>query len=247
MTRRLNQVVAAEATVKASTAEKVTKLLRVLSKPELFGGMTKTYVPLVEGDETLPPEERRLQANVPEVLQLATDAWSELLDTTLTKDHANCNATASVEVDGTTLLDNVPVVYLLFLEKRVHDFATLVGKIPVLDPAYDWKKDEQGLYRTDPIKTNRTRKDKEALTLFAPTEHHPGQAEVITVDKVVGHYELRHVSGGITHAEKRRMTRNCEKLLRAIKEAREQANMTEAPAQKADGILDFIFGAKETA
>ncbi|WP_443732109.1 DUF7873 family protein [Streptantibioticus silvisoli] len=67
-----------------------------------------------------------------------------------TKERANRAARADVTVEGRTILADVPVTWLLFLEKRLTDLRTFVKKPPVLDAAGSWSPDPS---------TDRTRAD----------------------------------------------------------------------------------------
>jgi hypothetical protein len=52
------------------------------------------------------------------VLRETSATLTRLFDVTPTKDWANCEARADVKVDGRVLVPDVPVAYLLFLEKQ---------------------------------------------------------------------------------------------------------------------------------
>ena len=47
-----------------------------------------------------------------------------------TQDFANCQAKANVVVDGQTILKEVPVTHLLFLEKQLVDLRTFIDGLP---------------------------------------------------------------------------------------------------------------------
>jgi len=65
----------------------------------------------------------------------------------------------NVLVNGKILLEQVPVTYLLFLEKQLTDLKTLVGKVPTLDEAEEWSFDEStGVYKSQAVRTTRTQK-----------------------------------------------------------------------------------------
>ena len=62
---------------------------------------------------------RRQQHQAEAVLRSTATALTQLFDVTATKDWANCEARADITVDGRALLRDVPVSYLLFLEKQL--------------------------------------------------------------------------------------------------------------------------------
>lgn len=74
-----------------------------------------------------------MQIKAEDVLRATAGTLTRLFDVTATKDWANRTAAADVVVDGTVLLAQVPVPYLLFLEKQLTDMHTFVRKLPVLD------------------------------------------------------------------------------------------------------------------
>lgn len=79
--------------------------------------------------------------------------------------------------------------------------------------------------------TSKTKKVQKALTLVAPTKEHPGQAQVITDDVVVGHWRQVKMSGAMPLPAKQSLVEKVERLQKAVKFAREQANMGDAPEQ----------------
>src|SRR5438046_1991846 len=94
-----------------------------------------------------------------DIVRQSAQRLTELFDITATKDCTNQVAVADILVDGKTLVSQVPVTYLLFLEKQLTDFHTIVKKLPLLDGSEDWHVDEsQGCYGTEPVQKTRTKK-----------------------------------------------------------------------------------------
>ncbi len=240
--KRLNQVIVAEAQAKTSCQEQISKLHHLSSKEDLYSGLSKTYTPLKEEDEALPTEEKRIQVRAVEQIEAAKTAWKDLFDLTLSKDRGNCEAKADLIIDGGVILSGVPVTYLLFLEKRVTDILTFLKNIPVLNEAYDWELGVGGIYRSNEVKTHRTKKVQRGLVLHPPTDKHPAQTQLIVEDVVVGHYHTQHTSGALPHDQKKDLVKKAEKVLRAVKEAREKANIAEAPEADTSPLMDYIFG-----
>ena len=138
---KLNQIIAVEKGVKSSATRRITDLHRDGQKDALLSGIYGTYQPRDEEGDHLPGESTRVQIKAEDVLTEAAQVMTRLFDVTLTKDHANTVARAEVVVDGHPLLRDVPVTYLLFLEKQLTDLHTFVAKLPVLDPSADWSFD----------------------------------------------------------------------------------------------------------
>ena len=180
----------------------------------------------------------------------ALSPLTELFDVTATKEWANCEATADVVIDGTTLLANVPVTYLLFLEKQLVDIRTFVSKMPILDPAETWTLDPAtGSWVTEPAETNRTQKVPFNHVKAEATEKHPAQVEVMYTDIVVGTWTKRSFSGAMAAARVQELTDRVDKLAAAVKFAREEANMLEAEKRTGVGgaVFDYILTGTVTA
>lgn len=243
MTQKLNQVIAVEKGIKQRNNDVGSELIKAVKKPVLFNGFDKKYQPLDESGEKFPPESLKVQMNTKQVLKESNRVLADLLDITATKDFANCVAKSNLVVDGKVLLEGAPATYLLFLEKQLTDMNTLVSELPVLDSAEDWTFDKNSdLFKTAPIQTGKTKKVQKSLVLLAPTEKHPGQAQLITEDQTVGYWDTVKTSGAIPAPEKAKLLEKIEKLQKAVKFAREEANTTEAPAMKvADKLLGWLF------
>jgi len=232
MAGKLNQVIAVEKGVKSRVYALVSDLYKKVQKPDLFSGFTKQYRKKDEESEDYAPENKHIQATVASMLGEVKKNLTELLDVTATKDYANMSAVADVAVDGQVLLKGVPVTYLLFLEKQLNDLSSFVGSLPVLDPAETWDLDTtSNVYRTPKIETNRLKKVQKPIVLYAATKEHPAQTAMITEDVVTGYWETIKESGAISPVDKLALTERVQKLIKAVKYAREEANGVEAPPQ----------------
>ena len=222
---KINQIIAIEKGVKSRSYAEIDSLRKVLKKQDLFNGFAKEYQPKEEGAETLPPEKKIVAHTTSAVLADMDKSWSDYLNITARKDWSNCAAKANVVVDGNTLLADVPVTYLLFLEKQITDLRTIVTDIPTLDPAETWIKDENsGLFTTQPVMTHRTKKVPKVVVMYPAMDKHPAQTQLLQEDITDGHWRTVKQSGAMPATEKRVLVDKLEKLLRAVKEAREAAN-----------------------
>lgn len=228
--RKLSQVLAVEAGIKSRWTSVVSDAYKRIQKPALFVGLAKTYTPDDEKGDVLPPEHQRVQATVHDVLLEVRRRGTELFDVTAAKDWANCSARADVVVDGEVLINAAPPTYLLFLEKKLTDLRTFVEKLPVLDPAEEWWFDANAsLFKSKPTRTARTAKEQRGIVLYDATPEHPAQTQLITKDVKVGMWETTRMSGAVPAARKQEILDRVEVLLKAVKEAREEANMAAAP------------------
>jgi len=240
---KLNQIIALEKGVKSRSYASLTENHQRLQKAALLTGITRTYRPRDDEGERYPPESTRVQVRAEEVVQRSAVILGELFDVVATKDWSNCTARADVMVDGKLLLAQVPVTHLLFLEKQLVDLHTFVSKLPVLDPAETWHFDStQDCWASDPAETSKTKKVPRNHVKAEATEKHPAQVEVYHEDIVVGFWKTVKFSGAVPAARVRELTERVEKLQKAVKMAREEANS--APAEKvqtSDKVFGYLF------
>jgi hypothetical protein len=240
---KLNQIIAVEKGVKSRVYGEITEMHKVSQKPELFNGFVKTYRKKDEDGEDYPQERKKAQMAADAMLSKAAALLTELFDVTATKDWGNRHAVADVEVDGQVLIKDAPVPFLLFLEKQIADLHTFVEKVPVLDETDDWMKDDaSGLYKTAPTTTHRTKKVQKPVVLYEATKEHPAQTQIITEDVVVGFWDTIKHSGALPTPRKQLLLERIEKLSKAVKFAREQANAAEAEQQRiGKAIFDYLL------
>ncbi len=244
MSPKLNQVIAIEKGMKSSTESEITQAYHFIQKPEIFNGLTRTYSPKDEDGEPLPPEQQRITMTVALLTQAFSSALAKLFDITATKVYGNTAAKADVVVDGTVLLENVPVEYLLFMEKRLQDVMTFVSKLPTLDPGAEWHMDEaQGVFATEPTQTHRTKKVMRNHVKAPATDKHPAQVEVYTEDETVGYWKMIRYSGAVPVPLRDQWKGRVAKLQAAVKFAREEANSIPVEqVETGDKVFRYLFG-----
>lgn len=241
---RLNQIIAVEKGVKSRSFQELTEAHHALQKTSLLSGISRTYRPKDEEGEQLPPESTKVQVKAEEVIRQTVSILTRLFDVTATKDWANCQAKADVVVDGQALLKDVPIAYLLFLEKQLVDLHTFVRKLPVLDAAESWSYDESAdCYATDSIQTVRTKKVPRNHVKAEATEKHPAQVEVYYEDVIIGHWKTVKFSGALPAKRVNELRERVEKLQEAVKFAREEANGLEVTdRQTGEKVFRYLFG-----
>lgn len=242
--QHLSQTIAIEKDVKEKAAQALGHAQGQFGNASLLSGIERTYTPTIEGGDELPPESTRVRVNVKDELAKVKVRLSDLFDTTATKDYTNCTAKASVIVDGDVLLEAVPATYLLFLEKQLGELAAFVKRIPTLDASEKWDYDQnQDCFATPASETVRTKKEKKFMQVYAGNEHHPPQFNVWDEDVPQGRWSTIKYSGAMTVKEWNAINERIERLQRAVKFAREEANRTEAKQQSVgDPLLKYIFG-----
>lgn len=245
MVAKLNQIIAIEKGTKAKATSEISTLYKMVQKPDLFNGFTKNYQPLAEDDtEKLPSESKRVQLTVKECLDRFQRSMGELVEVSARRDYTNCVASADVKVDGKVIFAKAPTPFLLFMEKQLNDLHAFVSALPVLDEGEDWTADpNSGLEKAKPTQTHRTKKTQRPIVLYDATEHHPAQTQLLTEDVIAGHWTQTKQSGAIARTRKATLLERTVTLLNAVKQAREEANMTdEVNSTNAEEMFSYVFG-----
>ena len=241
---KLNQINAIVAARKSEVEKAIGELNKILQKEPLFNGRERTYRPLDEvNGQRLPAESQKVQQRADQIIEQATTHWTDLWNAVLTQDTGNQGARADLVVDGQTLLANVPVTTLLFLDKQVTEVVNFVTKLPTPDPAEEWAHDPNtGLLKSQVSESLRTQKEPAVFVKYEATKEHPAQTEFYMKDSPVGTWRQILYSGCIQADRKNAILARLKKLQDAVKLAREQANLLEVERQKAgEPLLAYIF------
>jgi hypothetical protein len=243
MTTKLNQIVAIEKGVKSKSYAELTEAHHNVQKQALLSGISRTYQPKDEEGEQLPPESTRVQLKAEDVVRQTTANLTRLFDVTATKDWANCTARADVTVDGRPVLRDVPVSYLLFLEKQLSDLNTFVKKLPVLDAGETWTHDPSSdTWKTEPVRTLRTKKVMRNHVKAEATDKHPAQVETYNEDVTIGYWTTTKFSGAVPAQRVNELLERVDKLSQAVKFAREEANTFEVTDQHVgEAVFAYLF------
>lgn len=238
---RLNQIVAIEKGVKERMHNAISALYKLVQKPALFTGFSKTYAPKDEGGDARPAESNKVQVTVPDTLAQLRACLGTLMEVEARKDWSNTEARADVVVDGVTVLAAAPTTFLLFLEKQLTDFRTFVAALPTLDPALDWEVDSNdGLYKSQAVQTQSTKTTQKPIVLYPATDKHPAQTQLIQDVQIIGYWSDVKQSGAIKETDKRALVARAEALLDAVKTTRSKANEIEEVA--APDTVKAVFG-----
>lgn len=240
---KLNQVNALVSGRKSEVEKKITEVYHLIQKDALFDGLTRTYKPKDENGDQLPAERKLVQQKVKTIIDSATSIWTELWDLVHTQDVGNQAAKADVVVNGVTVLPQVPVTTLLFLETQLTHLQTFVSKLPTPDPSEEWEYDlNTDLLKTKPTLTVRTKKVPRNHVKAEATKEHPAQVEVYQEDTQVGTWTQILYTGRIPAQKKNEVLTLVKELRDAVKLAREQANNLDQKLVKiGKNIFDFVF------
>jgi hypothetical protein len=220
----LNQILAIEKGVKATAARVLTDAYQQLQKPAPLTGILRSYRPRDDEGERLPEERTEVKVRVGEEL-------------------AKVRAKSDIVVDGQTLLTDVPVTTMLTLEKQLQDLRTFVAKLPILDIGERWTWDDDAkAYVTAPRETTRTKKVMRNHVLAEATDKHPAQVQVYQEDVIVGYWRTLVYSGAVPGAQRAAMLDRVDRLLAAVRSAREAANTVEvSDAACGQAIMGYLW------
>ena len=240
---RLNQIIALSKDAKAQGEAALTKAHHDLQKSQLISGLSRVYASLDEMGEGLPPESTRVQIRSDEVIKTVTTRLTRMFDVVATQETANTHATATVIVDDNTLLTEVPVVVLIFLEKQLDNLKTFIRKLPVLDPSEHWQFSESAdAYATDPVQTTRTKKVPRNHVRAPATDKHPAQVDMWYEDVIAGTWTTVKFSGALPATRVAELLGRVERLEDAVKMAREQANSIDVvDVHIGRPVFDYLF------
>lgn len=241
---QLHQILAVEKGTKTRVYREVTDAHHQLSQsnPKLTG-ISRTYQPKDDEGDKLPPESTLLQLRATDALDKVKTSLTQLLDITLTKDLANQDATGSIVIDGVIIYPDVPVSYLLFMEKQLADMTTIINKLPVLDPAEKWEWDEAADAYATSVQTTRTKKIPRNHVKAPATDKHQAQVDVYFEDQVVGYWTTTKFSGALPQSRVNQLKDRVVKLANAVKVAREEANGFVVGTNTSIGtaVFDYLF------
>lgn len=241
----LAQMIAVEKGVKQRANKRLGGLQRELvTRLPQMSGLTRTYRPINDEDpERLPAESVRVQVKAEEILDQVAETMTDLFDVVYTREAGNTGATAHIQVGDVIVAEDVPVTYLLFLDKQLDDLLTILRSLPVLDPAEDWTYDQNAsVYRTPQRVTTRAKKIPFPFVKAAATDKHPAQVETQFEDKIVGFWDKTTFSGALPADRVFQLVRRTEALQRAVRSARELANATQVEQRKiGQRVFDYLL------
>lgn len=243
MSFKLNQVIAISGTVKSRKQSTFDATYHQMKKEGIFSGYTKTYVAKDEEGEKLPDDVKIVQLTVDKAIMTARTVLEDMFNIVATQDKGNCLAKADVKIDGNILLKDVPATHLIFLEKELKDINTFIESFPVLDPSEDWAfESANGCFKSKPTETFRTKKIPKSMITAPATDKHPAQVHMYTDDVVIGTYTTTKFSGNMLATRKEKFLDKVRVLIRAVQQAREEANMTEVESvDYGSTVLSYIF------
>lgn len=205
-------------------------------KPALFFGYNKRLEMFEEGHPEAPEESQEITDTVRGKMDYTAEHIIRYFDCELQKELTNQTAKADLEVDGAIIATDLPATFLLGLETKLKAVRRIYECMPTLAPGKTWEKDYtkgDDVYVSVPaeekFKTAKTFKHKVLVPAQFPKEGEggsslPAQIERWEETENVGKYITKTWSGMITSAQKSTFIGRVDKLIRAVKKARQKAN-----------------------
>lgn len=249
MTTKLHELLAAEETVTQAAEKLLAETNEKFNKQtEFFTGHVRTLARLRDSpeDHAIEAAQRRvkeLPTTVEETLKYVFPYVDKALGVKLRKHTTNQVAQSDIELDGTVIMRDVPVDFLLDLEKILPRWRAMFATMPTLDPSRQWARERDGVWKTtEPTTASQTEKIMYPVVLAEATDKHPAQVKESTKDVVVGTFSQIDMSGAATSQQKADVLALCDKLLVAVKQARMRANSVEVkePADGAEKITQLF-------
>jgi hypothetical protein len=184
---------------------------------------------------------------VPDKMDYVVKHAIRWFDVVSQKEATNQLAKADLVIDDKVLIADVPATCLLGLESKLAEFRNLVMAIPTLQPGKEWERDPAKgphVYRSKhPDVKTRTKKKMEFQKIADATDHHPAQVKDWITDVPVGRITEQVWSSMLSPSEKSELLGRVDRMIRAVKRARQRANNTEVVQTKiGKPIFDFILG-----
>ncbi len=241
---RLNQIIAVASGKKSEATKALGEVYHKLQVAGLFSGIARNYRPKDDDGDKLPPENKQVQFTVASALEAIKTSLKDCLDVIATQEYGNCSAAADVVVEGEVVLPQVPVTYLLFLEKQLLNVRNTFEKLPVLDPGKEWVQSPvANCWATKPVESTKSTKVPASQVLYEATKEHPAQVQAYSKDVLAGYWTTTEFSGAIQESEKASLIARVGALQNAVKQAREEANsVTVSNVKVADSLFDYLLG-----
>lgn len=238
---KLHELLAVESEL-ANRANDALKAARdVFTSPQKLIGQVRKYRPMDENSKGQPDEVTNLSTTVEQEVKLLFAAFGNWLDASIQKEVTNQSTNAAIELGGETF--GLPAPALLNLESKLANLRAVLEAIPTNDTTERWEWDkETEAYVSAPRITFRTEKQPKAFVAYEATDKHPAQVQVFTEDVRVGEWTTIIKSGMLSPSRKRDVMARLDKVIAAVKKARQRANDIEVTEVRiADALMSYIW------
>jgi regulator of sigma D len=246
-----HELLAVEGDLQGTAKKVVDEAIQTFSKrADHFQGHIKTLTMFDEARQETEggvTERKELVSTVDDKLKYVFGHIVNYYDAVLQKESTNQKAVADLTLDGKVIGKDLPATFLLGLETKLKSIRAMLEAIPTLPPGIAWELDataKGGVYKTThPITTYKTEKRIQHKVMYEATENHPAQIQAWNEDEKIGKYNTEQSSGMLTTAEKSARLAKVDRLIQAVKKARQRANNIEVvKANIGKTLTDYIMG-----
>jgi hypothetical protein len=232
---QLHQLLPAETDLQAKLKKIFSETVGVFGKKERFSGHTRRLKMFDEAraaEETV--EVQEITTTVRDKLRYVGTHAIQYWDAFYQKERTNQDARADIVVEGQVIASDIPATALLGFETRLRDLRDVYQTVPTLAPGIKWVPVEgSDTFRSDtPDDRMKTEKSLKFEIVTGATKEHKAQYEKWSADAAIGKYSTEYTSGMITPERKHQLLDRIEKLIIAVKQARQRANSTEVVSVK---------------
>lgn len=240
---KLHELLAVEGDLKSRAQQAKNQITKLFSDGtgRLLGRIITYQVD--EGEDPRPSEITELATTASAELDQFHNYYGQWLNVAIQKEVTNQMTMATVTIDGEDIFGApLPATALLNLESKLAELHSVYAAIPTLDPTERWEWNEgRGHYVSVDRVTNITKKVLKVLLLSEATEHHPAQTQAYNEDVKIGTRTTALHSGMFTPKHKQKILVRIDKLLSAVKQARQRANDIEiADIRVAESAFNYI-------
>lgn len=229
----LHEILAVIGDLKGAKDKISLETLKVFKdKANLFKGQSRTLKMFDEKrsqEET--SEHTELVTTVMKRLEYMKQSYIRFWDAKLQKEKGAQNAKGDIVVGDDVLAEDVPVYLLLEMENELKAMRNVYDNIPTLAPGVDWTEAPdigENIWKArHDVVVNKTEKAYRHNVIVPPTDKHPAQVREWTEDVPVGQYSTKQWSGMMSPAEKSQLIERLDRVIRAVKKARQRANSQE--------------------
>jgi len=250
---QLHEVLAVESDLESQSAKIMNEAIATFTKKAShFIGYHKW---LVMFDESRKIEEQGAEDHkeiVDTVKGKVNHVWQHFgryLDALGQKERTNQDARADLVVDGKVIAEALPATQLLGLESRLKKLRDVYSAVPTHQPGFEWVPDEargKEVFKTANVATStKSEKAMRHKVLVEPTEYHPAQVENWSENVAVGVFKTEHWTSMVSPAKKAEWLGRLDKLIRAVKKARQRANTAPIVSNKVSSALRQYIHAED--
>lgn len=233
---KLHELLAVEADLQNEYKKATDSAKAVFAKnPGHFMGFTRRLEMFADSSKDAPIENQEVTETITNRLHEIGIHAERFFDAVLQKEATNSTAKADLYVDSVLIGQQIPATFLLGLETKLKHLLGVFEDIPTLPPGFSFVKDEEkglNIWKiVDAEKKFKTQKTFKHKVLYQATKEHPAQIERWEEVENVGVYVAERWFGMFSQAQKTTLIGNLNKLLSAVKVARQKANCEEVTTQ----------------